>query len=102
MEDFLASLPKCQVQVDWNIVDTTTGFAACEFAESVEADLLVLPGYNRPHGRVPPLADWALQVVPCSLWIVQGGAACGAIRRRYNNEYYCTPCPTLINPSTNA
>lgn len=77
MEDFLASLPKCQVQVDWNIVDATTGFAACEFAESVEADLLVLPGYNRPQGRVPPLADWALQVVPCSLWIVQGGAACG-------------------------
>ena len=77
MESFLASLPKCQVQVDWNIVDATTGFAACEFAESVEADLLVLPGYNRPQGRVPPLADWALQVVPCSLWIVQGGAACG-------------------------
>ena len=77
MEDFLASLPKCQVQVDGNIVDATTGFAACEFAESVEADLLVLPGYNRPQGRVPPLADWALQVVPCSLWIVQGGALCG-------------------------
>jgi hypothetical protein len=26
---------------------------------------------------VPPLADWALQVVPCSLWIVQSGAARG-------------------------
>jgi nucleotide-binding universal stress UspA family protein len=77
MEDFLASLPKCQVQVDWSIVDATTGFAACEFAESVEADLLVLPGYNRPQGRVPPLADWALQVVPCSLWIVQDRAAYG-------------------------
>jgi len=76
MEDFLASLPKCQVQVHWNIVDATTGFAASEFAESVEADLLVLPGYNRPQGRVPPLADWALQVAPCSLWIVQDGAAC--------------------------
>ena len=77
MEEFLASLPKCQVQIDWNIVDATTGFAACEFAESVEADLLVLPGYNRPQGRVPPLADWALRVVPCSLWIVQGSGACG-------------------------
>ena len=58
MEDSWASLPKCQVQIDWNIVDATTGFAACEFAESAEADLLVLPGYNRPQGRVPPLADW--------------------------------------------
>jgi hypothetical protein len=88
MEDFLTSLPKCQVQVDGNIVDATTGFAACEFAESVEADLLVLPGYNPPQGRVPPPADWALQVVPCSLWIVQGGAARPvAIRRRYNNDF---------------
>ena len=78
MEDFLASLPKSQVQVDWNIVDATSGFAACEFAESVEADLLVLPGYNRPEGRVSSLADWALDVVPCSLWIVQGGEACSS------------------------
>jgi hypothetical protein len=75
-------LSKCQVQADWNIVDATTGFAACEFAESVDADLFVLPGYNRPQGRVPPLADWALQVVPCSLWIAQGGAACGNPRMR--------------------
>jgi hypothetical protein len=29
------------------------------------------------QGRVPPLPDWVLQVVPCSLWIVQGGEACG-------------------------
>jgi hypothetical protein len=71
-EQLMEDLPKCQVQVNWNIVDATTGFAACEFAESVEADLLVLPGYNRSQGRVPLLADWALQVVPCSLWIAQG------------------------------
>ena len=72
MEDFVASLPKCHVPVDWKVVDATTGFAACEFAESVDADLLVLPGHNRPEGRVPPMADWALQVVPCSRWIVHG------------------------------
>lgn len=75
MNNFLASLPECDVPVDWRIVDATTGFAACDFADSVEADLLVLPGHNRPGDRVPPMADWALQVVPCSLWIVHGGAA---------------------------
>jgi nucleotide-binding universal stress UspA family protein len=71
MEDFIASLPKSEVPVDWRVVDATTGFAACEFAESVGADLLVLPGHNRPEGCVPPMADWALQVVPASLWIVR-------------------------------
>jgi len=73
MQDFLASLPDCDVPVDWHIVHATTGFAACDFADSVGADLLVLPGHNRPGGRVPQMANWALQVVPCSLWIVHCG-----------------------------
>ncbi len=73
MHAFLADLPDCAVPVDWHIVEATTGFAACEFADSVGADLLVLPGHDRPEGRIPPMADWALQVVPCSLWIVHCG-----------------------------
>ena len=73
MEDFLVSLPKCQVQVDGNIVDATTGFAACEFAESVEADLLVLPGYNRPQGPRAPTGGLgapsrAVQSLDCAGW----------------------------------
>ena len=56
------------------MIDAGTGFAACDFADAMEADLLVLPGRNRPGGRVPPMADWALQIVPCSLWIVHEGA----------------------------
>ena len=39
----------------------TTGFAACDFAEAMEADLLVLPGH-RPGTRMPTITDWALQV----------------------------------------
>jgi nucleotide-binding universal stress UspA family protein len=75
MRDFLASLPEIEVPVDWRIVEATTGFAACDFVDSMDADLLVLPGHNRASGRMPPMADWALQVVPCSLWIVHGDAA---------------------------
>jgi hypothetical protein len=48
MEDFMASLPKSEVPVDWGVVDATTGFAACEFAESVGADLLVGVGMTAP------------------------------------------------------
>jgi nucleotide-binding universal stress UspA family protein len=75
MENFVAGLPPSEVPTDWKIIEATTGFAACDFAESMDADLLILAGHNRPGGRVPPMADWALQVVPCSLWIVHGGPA---------------------------
>ncbi len=75
MQDFLATLPDTEVSVEWRIVEATTGFAACDFADSAGADLLVLPGHQRPGGRVPPMADWALQVLPCSLWIVHAGRA---------------------------
>ena len=74
MNDFLSSLPDCDVPLESTIVNATTGFAACDFADSVGADLLVLPGHNRPNGRIPQMANWALQVVPCSLWIVHCGS----------------------------
>jgi nucleotide-binding universal stress UspA family protein len=75
MENFVAGLPPSEVPTDWRVIEATTGFAACDFAESMDADLLILPGHNRAGGRVPPMADWALQVVPCSLWIVHCGPA---------------------------
>ena len=77
LEDFVASLPDCSRPVERKIIDAGTGFAACDFADATEADLLVLPGRNRPGGRVPPMADWALQIVPCSLWLVHEGATWG-------------------------
>jgi nucleotide-binding universal stress UspA family protein len=75
MENFVAELPDSTVSVDSEVIDATTGFAACDYAEAREADLLVLPGHNRPEGRVPPMANWALQVVPSNLWIVHCGPA---------------------------
>jgi nucleotide-binding universal stress UspA family protein len=75
MENFIAGLPRSEVPVDWTVIEGTTGFAACDFAESMDADLLVLAGHNYPERRVPAIADWALQVVPCSLWIVHCGTA---------------------------
>jgi nucleotide-binding universal stress UspA family protein len=75
LEDFVAALPPCSRPVTSKVIDATTGFAACDYAEAMESDVLVLPGRNRPGGRVPPFADWVLQVVPCSLWIVHEGQA---------------------------
>ena len=72
MCDFVATAPACAVPVEFKIVDTTTGFAACDFTQSIGAELLVLPAPEHLEGAVPSMMDWALQVTPCSLWIVRG------------------------------
>jgi hypothetical protein len=52
-------------------VDTTTGFAASDFTQSIGAELLVVPASEHIEDVVPSMMDWALQVTPCSLWIVR-------------------------------
>ena len=71
LREFVAGAPACGVTLDADIVGGTTGFAAYDFAQAVSADLLVVPGPPRLGGAVPPRMNWALQVTPCSLWIVR-------------------------------
>jgi nucleotide-binding universal stress UspA family protein len=71
LRDFVATAPACNVPVESRIVDSTTGFAACDFTQSIGANLLVVPAPERIEGAVPSMMDWALQVTPCSLWIVR-------------------------------
>jgi nucleotide-binding universal stress UspA family protein len=71
LRDFVETASACGVPVESKIVDTTTGFAACDFMQSIGAELLVLPAPEHVEGAVPSMMDWALQVTPCSLWIVR-------------------------------
>ena len=71
LRDFVATVPACGVPVESKIVDTTTGFAACDFTQSIGAELLVVPAPKHVEGALPSMMDWALQVIPCSLWIVR-------------------------------
>jgi hypothetical protein len=61
------SLPLCV----WSLGRATTGFAACNFTESIDADLPVMPAPQDIEVAVPSMMDWVLQVTPCSLWIVR-------------------------------
>jgi len=70
LDQFVADLPDTERSVDARVIEATTGFAACDFAESMGADLLVLPWDRASAPKVPPLADWALQVVPCNVLLV--------------------------------
>ena len=71
LRDFVTAAPACGVPVESKIVDTTTGFAACDFTQSIDADLLVMPAPQDIEVAVPSMMDWVLQVTPCSLWIVR-------------------------------
>jgi nucleotide-binding universal stress UspA family protein len=73
MDRFVKSLPAENVPLESRVLRGTTGFAGCDFADSLEADLLVLPGHHRKDGRITPMVDWTLRVLPCSLWIVHHG-----------------------------
>jgi len=39
--------------------------------QSIGAELLVVPAPKHVEGAVPSMMDWALQFIPCSLWIVR-------------------------------
>src|SRR5580704_8358632 len=65
LRDFVATAPACGVPVESKIVDTTTGFAACDFTQSIGAELLVVPAPEHVEGAVPSMMDWAPQVTPC-------------------------------------
>jgi nucleotide-binding universal stress UspA family protein len=71
LRDFVGKAPACSVPVESRIIDTTTGFAAYDFTQSIGANLLVVPAPEHIEGAVPSMMDWALQVTPCSLWIVR-------------------------------
>ena len=71
LRDFVAKAPACSVPVESRIIDTTTGFAAYDFTQSIGANLLVVPAPEHIEAAVPSMMDWALQVTPCSLWIVR-------------------------------
>ena len=73
MDAFLKNLPAHKVSVEGRVLRGTTGFAACDFAESVVADLLVLPSHHRLEGRILPMVDWAIRILPCTLWLVHDG-----------------------------
>lgn len=68
---FVESTVTTDLDMDVTCLEGTTGFAACEFLERINADLLVLPsqGYGTrsfPHGM-----DWVQQTIPTNLLMVR-------------------------------
>jgi nucleotide-binding universal stress UspA family protein len=73
LTEWTNDLPTSAVNLDSHAVRGNTGFTACEYIQSSEANLLVLPSHLG-HPTLPvfaPVLDWIIQVIPTNLWVMR-------------------------------
>lgn len=73
LDQFVLDSTPLDVPVETKCIRGNTGFAACEFIQSIEADLLAVPT-GMPGGEAPVLSsnlNWLYQVIPCNLWVMR-------------------------------
>lgn len=72
LEHFVLDLGHTDVPIEVRLIRGNTGFAAADFVNSVEADLLVVPlDPAKNAGQLPPNLEWLIDVIPCNLWVIR-------------------------------
>jgi nucleotide-binding universal stress UspA family protein len=73
LEGFVLSAGQTDVPVEIRYIRGNTGFAAADFVQSVEANLLVVPVPLPASGEpeLPANIAWLTDVIPCNLWIIR-------------------------------
>ena len=73
LQEFILAAGNTPVPIEARCIRGNTGFAASNFVQAVEADLLVVPLETKPEAK-PKLSSriaWVTDVIPCNLWIVR-------------------------------
>ncbi|MEO5719793.1 MAG: hypothetical protein ABIR29_14645, partial [Chthoniobacterales bacterium] len=73
LQEFILAAGNTAVPIEARCIRGNTGFAASNFVQAVEADLLVVPLETKPETK-PKLSSriaWVTDVIPCNLWIVR-------------------------------
>ena len=60
-----------EVPVEVRCIRGNTGFAAADFVQSIEADLLVVPVPKSSEHSLPSNIAWITDVIPCNLWVIR-------------------------------
>ena len=61
-----------EMAIEARCIRGNTGFAASDFVQAVEADLLVVPVEpNAESTELPPHISWVTDVIPCNLWVIR-------------------------------
>ncbi len=73
LENFVLSAGATEVPVEARCVRGNTGFAAADFVQSVDADLLAVavPLPAGGESSLPPNIAWLTDVIPCNLWVIR-------------------------------
>jgi nucleotide-binding universal stress UspA family protein len=73
LENFVLSAGATEVPIETRCIRGNTGFAAADFVQSIEADLLAV-AVPKPEGGespLPPNIAWLTDVIPCNLWVIR-------------------------------
>jgi nucleotide-binding universal stress UspA family protein len=73
LEKFILAAGPTDVPIEARCVRGNTGYAASDFVQAVEADLLAvaLPPGQRRGAALPPRIAWVTDVIPCNLWVIR-------------------------------
>ena len=73
LQEFILAAGNTPVPIEARCIRGNTGFAASNFVQAVEADLLVVPLETKPEPspNSPSRIAWVTDVIPCNLWIVR-------------------------------
>lgn len=73
LQEFVLAAGPTKVPIETRCIRGNTGFAASDFVQAVEADLLVVPLEMKPSAepKLPQRNAWITDVIPCNLWIIR-------------------------------
>jgi nucleotide-binding universal stress UspA family protein len=72
LEQFILGAGQTDVPIEARCVRGNTAYAASDFVQAVEADLLAVPVL--PHSeaeKLPAQIAWVTDVIPCNLWVIR-------------------------------
>jgi nucleotide-binding universal stress UspA family protein len=70
LEEFILSAGQTEVPIEARCLRGNTGFAASDFVQSIEADLLAVSAHASAKG-LPDHVAWVTDVIPCNLWVIR-------------------------------
>ena len=72
LEEFILAAGETEIAMEPRCIRGNTGFAASDFVQAVEADLLVVPVETTSESNeLPPHIAWVTDVIPCNLWVIR-------------------------------
>jgi nucleotide-binding universal stress UspA family protein len=73
LEQFILAAGQTEVPIEARCVRGNTAYAASDFVQAIEADLLAVPHLPQAEEgkNLPAQIAWVTDVIPCNLWVIR-------------------------------